>query len=218
MLTSFFFAIHVSGFKRLTAGRDKGAYYHELFLRSKRFLAGRIERMKVKGTGVRKPNAPESEPNFYLGPFLPPEVPDEEVPQNGAELAPAAQVPPATSSTNLTAAPNLAMQRLFLSSMLSEPSLQFAAPSTVMRNLTSHILATSTGTALMLEAHRAQAATSLLLRQLQDQSLQLKAETLERLLRLRAMSSAASQQPNPNALIHLLAAVSRSRSSEGPSK
>jgi hypothetical protein len=53
------------------AGRDKGAYYHELFLRSKRFLSHRIQRIKIKGTGARKPSSPETEPNFYNAPFLP---------------------------------------------------------------------------------------------------------------------------------------------------
>jgi hypothetical protein len=52
------------------AGHDKGGYYHELFLRSKRFLSHRIQRSKVKGTGARKPSSPETEPNFYVAPFL----------------------------------------------------------------------------------------------------------------------------------------------------
>jgi hypothetical protein len=53
------------------AGQDKGGYYHELFLRSKRFLSHRIQRIKIKGTGARKPGSPETEPNFYIAPFLP---------------------------------------------------------------------------------------------------------------------------------------------------
>jgi hypothetical protein len=53
------------------AGRDKGGYYHELFLRSKRFLSHRIQRIKIKGAGARKPGSPETEPNFYNVPFLP---------------------------------------------------------------------------------------------------------------------------------------------------
>jgi hypothetical protein len=57
------------------AGRDKGAYYHELFLRSKSFLSRRIQRTKIKGEGARKPSSPETEPDFYNAsstPFLPP--------------------------------------------------------------------------------------------------------------------------------------------------
>jgi hypothetical protein len=53
------------------AGQDKGGYYHELFLRSKRFLSHRIQRIKIKGTGARKPGSPETEPNFYIAPYLP---------------------------------------------------------------------------------------------------------------------------------------------------
>jgi hypothetical protein len=54
-------------------GRDKGAYYHQLFLRGKCFLADRMERVKLAGpvTKGRKRNAPELEPNFYLMPPLP---------------------------------------------------------------------------------------------------------------------------------------------------
>jgi hypothetical protein len=54
------------------AGRDKCGYYHELFLRSKHFLSHRIQRIKIKGTGARKPSSPETEPNFYYDtPYLP---------------------------------------------------------------------------------------------------------------------------------------------------
>lgn len=56
------------------SGRDKGGYYNELFLRSKRFLAHRIPRTKLKNEGARKSTSPETEPNFYLFPFLPQEV------------------------------------------------------------------------------------------------------------------------------------------------
>jgi len=56
------------------SGRDKKGYYHELFLRSRRFLSHRIPRTKLKGTGSRKPTSPETEPNFYLLPYLPPET------------------------------------------------------------------------------------------------------------------------------------------------
>lgn len=71
----------------LTTGRDKNGYYHELFLRGKRFLAHRIPRCKLKGQGARKPTSPETEPNFYLYSFLPSEQSndrDGEVPQAAA--------------------------------------------------------------------------------------------------------------------------------------
>lgn len=44
-----------------------------MFLRSRRFLSHRIPRIKLKGTGSRKPTSPETEPNFYLLPYLPEE-------------------------------------------------------------------------------------------------------------------------------------------------
>jgi hypothetical protein len=52
------------------SGRDKNGYYHELFLRGKRSIAEKILRIKIKGTGARKPSSPETEPNFYFAPFL----------------------------------------------------------------------------------------------------------------------------------------------------
>jgi len=69
---SFQRQLNLYGFKRLTTGPDKGGYYHELFLRGKGFLAYRIQRIKIKGTGARKPSSPETEPNFYMTPYLPP--------------------------------------------------------------------------------------------------------------------------------------------------
>jgi hypothetical protein len=45
-------------------------YYHELFLRDKRFLAKTMKRTKVKGA-ARQPYLPDSEPHFYDLPFLP---------------------------------------------------------------------------------------------------------------------------------------------------
>jgi hypothetical protein len=45
--------------------------YHELFLRGKGFLAPKIKRIRVKGQGARKPNAPEREPDFHSLPPLP---------------------------------------------------------------------------------------------------------------------------------------------------
>jgi hypothetical protein len=56
------------------AGQDKNAYYHELFIRSKCFLSHRIQRTKIKGLGTRKPSSPETEPNFYNAPYLPPTI------------------------------------------------------------------------------------------------------------------------------------------------
>jgi hypothetical protein len=67
---SFQRQLNLYGFSRLTSGRDKGGYYHELFLRGKRFLCHQIVRLKIKGTGVRKASSPETEPQFYNMPPL----------------------------------------------------------------------------------------------------------------------------------------------------
>lgn len=64
-LSSFQRQLSLYGFVRLTQdGPDKGAYYHELFLRGKAFLCKRISRTRVKGTWVRTSSSPESEPKF----------------------------------------------------------------------------------------------------------------------------------------------------------
>ena len=62
---SFQRQLNLYGFSRITKGCDKGGYYHELFLRGKRFLVSRIHRIKVKGTGARMASNPDAEPNFY---------------------------------------------------------------------------------------------------------------------------------------------------------
>uniref|UniRef100_A0A7R9WLK0 HSF-type DNA-binding domain-containing protein n=2 Tax=Pseudictyota dubia TaxID=2749911 RepID=A0A7R9WLK0_9STRA len=67
---SFQRQLNLYGFSRLTAGLDRGGYYHELFLRGKSFLAHRIYRMRVKGTRVRMASSPDSEPDFYGMPPL----------------------------------------------------------------------------------------------------------------------------------------------------
>jgi hypothetical protein len=64
-MASFQRQLNLYGFNRLTGGLDKGGYYHELFLRGKVSLAYDINRMRVKGTGVRLPTNPDNEPNFY---------------------------------------------------------------------------------------------------------------------------------------------------------
>ncbi len=61
------------GFRRLTIGMDRSAYYHEYFLKHKSFLCENIRRTSVKGNGVKgKPN-PKTEPNFYKMPFVTPD-------------------------------------------------------------------------------------------------------------------------------------------------
>jgi hypothetical protein len=64
-LASFQRQLNLYGFTRLTRGKDRGAYYHEMFLRGKPFLAYHIQRMKVKGTGVRARANPTQEPDLW---------------------------------------------------------------------------------------------------------------------------------------------------------
>lgn len=66
-LSSFQRQLSLYGFIRLThAGADRGAYYHEAFLRGREFLCSKIRRTRIKGTWIRNSSSPEAEPNFYL--------------------------------------------------------------------------------------------------------------------------------------------------------
>lgn len=69
-IASFQRQLNLYGFQRITKGRDRGGYYHELFLRGKVFLVQNIHRVKVKGTKIRARSNPEQEPNFYAMPFV----------------------------------------------------------------------------------------------------------------------------------------------------
>ena len=62
---SFTRQLNLWGFKRITKGDDSGAYYHELFLRTRPRLAMLMRRQKIKGTGIKLTPNPETEPNFY---------------------------------------------------------------------------------------------------------------------------------------------------------
>lgn len=69
-LASFQRQLNLYGFQRLTTGPDKNGYYHELFLRGRMDLVARMQRMKVKGTGVRAKANPDEEPNLYAYPKI----------------------------------------------------------------------------------------------------------------------------------------------------
>jgi hypothetical protein len=109
------------------AGRDKGAYYHELFLRSKRFLSHRIQRVKIKGKGARKPSSPETEPNFFSAPYLPATITyngSPWIPSGGTSL-------PLGPSMNLGTGGSLSLQQL-----LANPALAAS-----FHNQPAHLLA-----------------------------------------------------------------------------
>ncbi len=69
-LTSFQRQLNLYAFRRISSGPDKGAYYHELFLRGKDKLCTHMVRMRVKGTKIKSASCPDSEPNFYTMPAL----------------------------------------------------------------------------------------------------------------------------------------------------
>ena len=73
-ISSFQRQLNLYGFQRLTFGRDRGGYYHERFLRHKKFLARGIKRVQVKGTGVRARSNPDQEPNFWTMKWCDPAV------------------------------------------------------------------------------------------------------------------------------------------------
>jgi hypothetical protein len=64
-IRSFFRQLNLYGFQRITRGLDKGAYYHEYFLRGKPFLTSQILRQKIKGIKKKALPNPETEPDFY---------------------------------------------------------------------------------------------------------------------------------------------------------
>jgi hypothetical protein len=66
--SSFQRQLNLYSFERITAGIDRGAYYHPKFIREDPSLCHSIVRTKVKGTKVRVPADITKEPNFYTQP------------------------------------------------------------------------------------------------------------------------------------------------------
>lgn len=73
-LTSFQRQLNLYGFSRITTGRDRGGYYHELFLKHRLFLCQNMSRIRIKGTGIKGKTSPETEPDFYNMPWVKPEM------------------------------------------------------------------------------------------------------------------------------------------------
>ena len=63
-LPSFFRQLKIYGFRKILSGTDKGAYYHELFLRHRIFLSRKMSRKKICDAKIRV----EREPDFYTLP------------------------------------------------------------------------------------------------------------------------------------------------------
>lgn len=70
---SFQRQLNLYGFSRISCGKDKGVYYHEMFLRGRQLLTNKMVRTKVKGNSIRGSSNPYAEPDFYsmspLGPL-----------------------------------------------------------------------------------------------------------------------------------------------------
>mmetsp|Transcript_11729 Transcript_11729/g.17205 ORF Transcript_11729/g.17205 Transcript_11729/m.17205 type:complete len:185 (+) Transcript_11729:79-633(+) len=67
---SFQRQLNLYGFRRLTTGRDKGAYFNPRFLRGERQLIQKMNRQKIKGTKVRRAVVPGMDPDFWNMPFV----------------------------------------------------------------------------------------------------------------------------------------------------
>jgi HSF-type DNA-binding len=104
-LASFQRQLNLYGFQRLTRGNDRGAYYHELFLRGRPFLAHHIERMKVKGTGVRARSNPAQEPDFWSMEWMEEADPVAHTPPLSPSLNLLKQQPPFVPSMEMTSSP-----------------------------------------------------------------------------------------------------------------
>jgi len=63
--TSFQRQLNLYCFRRLKIGKDRGAYYHEMFLRGQPYLCERMRRIRIKGDGIHTSVNEECEPNFY---------------------------------------------------------------------------------------------------------------------------------------------------------
>jgi hypothetical protein len=85
-IASFQRQLNLYGFQRITRGPDKGGYYHELFLRNRAFLSHRIQRVKVKGTGVRARSNPEQEPDLWSMAWMTPAAPTGTVPDSASSV------------------------------------------------------------------------------------------------------------------------------------
>jgi hypothetical protein len=64
-MSSFQRQLNLYGFLRQNCGRDRGSYYHELFLKGRSDLPKIMVRTRVKGIGMGRTNKVEKEPDFY---------------------------------------------------------------------------------------------------------------------------------------------------------
>lgn len=68
--SSFLRQLNLYSFNRFSAGTtDKGSYYHEKFLRGRKFLSRRMTRQKVNGNRIRSAGNPDEEPDLSMYPI-----------------------------------------------------------------------------------------------------------------------------------------------------
>ena len=122
-LASFQRQLTMYGFQRITQGPDRGSYYNQFFLRDRLFLTSNIQRIRIKGNGVRdKPN-PEAEPNFYVMPFVQPL--SAIMAMSGSASAGGVLVPPQQANV-ASSSIDTSMRSCTSGSMLLPPQQQFS--------------------------------------------------------------------------------------------
>lgn len=85
--SSFHRQLNLYDFKRLTEGKDKGAYYHELFLYGRPALTIQMKRTKIKGNASWAGGGVYQEDiDFYKMPPVPRQVQRQENPQPVAQV------------------------------------------------------------------------------------------------------------------------------------
>lgn len=133
--SSFQRQLNIYEFQRISAGPDKNAYYHLSFQRGRPDLISHIQRVTIKGTGIRRAPTPEDEPNFYQQ--MPPSDDDAieaaSVARGPRPIVPArqtAETRPLTLPTHLTSLDLLSQLQLggggvssFLAHRYSPPSM-----------------------------------------------------------------------------------------------
>ena len=62
--SSFLRQLNLYSFNRFSAGPDHGSYYHPCFLKGRKFLTRRMQRVKINGKRIRGAGDPEMEPRL----------------------------------------------------------------------------------------------------------------------------------------------------------
>jgi len=130
--SSFRRQLNLWGFKRITqSGPDNGAYYHELFLRSKTFLCRSIQRTSGPGeseSSTRVPSNPEAEPKFYAMMALPPSGPGPSSSSSNTGSAKIDSLYAVSPPESISAASNTFNTKSFVSDASASPCCESVQP------------------------------------------------------------------------------------------